>query len=186
MGDQQRRPALALPHAFQPALHTRAGQCIQRAKGLVEQQHVALLHHGAQKGGALAHAAGKLGRPGALETGKAELSEQRRDAFARRLAAKTLHFQPQRHIVDDAPPRHQRVALRHEGEGAALQSRAVEAHVALAFQRAGQQLEQRRLAGAGRAEDGDELAGRDMKRNAGEHLKRAEVLPDVPEFEPRH
>ena len=117
VGDQQRRPAVIGPHGLQPFLHLRARQRIECAKGLVEQQHVLLLHDGAQQGDALAHAPGKLSRIMVFETRKAEGLEQWFDDGPRRLPVHALDAKTECGIVDDAAPGHQRVALRHEGEG---------------------------------------------------------------------
>ena len=82
MGDQDDGPAMFQPHGFEPDLHLIAGERIQRTEGFVQQQNRAVLHDGAQKSGALAHAAGERVRIVLLETGKAEFLEEWLDTFA--------------------------------------------------------------------------------------------------------
>ncbi len=111
---------------------------------------------------ALAHAAGQLARVRALEALQAELGEQRRRALACLCARHVRHAQRERRVVERVEPRQQQVALGHQ-------------HRRLAPQRAGvrrlqsaDQLEQRRLAAAARADDREQLAPRHAQRDAGE------------------
>ncbi len=69
--------------AGEPVLHRGAGDRVERAEGLVEQQHRPAGQQRAQEGHALAHAAGQLGRARALELGQPEALEQRLGAPAR-------------------------------------------------------------------------------------------------------
>ena len=75
--DQQDGPAELRPDRLQPALHLGARERVERAERLVEQQHLALLHDGAQERCALPHAARELERVRALEAVEPEGREQR-------------------------------------------------------------------------------------------------------------
>ena len=124
---------------------------------------------GAQERRALAHPAGELRRPVPLEPVEAEARKERPHPFAGGAAREALHLEPQGHVVDDPAPRHQRVALGHEGEGApgGIDRLAVEGDLAaVSAKAADQQLEERRLAGARGAEDRDELAFGHVDRHA--------------------
>ncbi len=92
--------------------------------------------------------------------------------------------------------RKQRAFLRDIADAAAFR-RAVQAGAGdrLAMQRdlagirpleAGDQAEQRRLAAAGGAEDGDQLAGADVEVDIVQHLLVAEALGDAREGERAH
>ena len=189
MGHEQRGPAAGLPALLEPALHLDPGEGVERAEGLVEQHHAPLLHDGPEERRALAHAAGELRRIVPLETGEAELREERSDAGAGRTPRHALHLEPEGHVVDDPPPGHQRVALRHEGEGpvAAVELASVERDLApVGNELAEHQPEEGRLAGAGGAEDRDELAGLHVERDAGEHLRVTEPQRDVAERKQAH
>jgi hypothetical protein len=105
---------------LQPLLHDGASQRVEGAERLIEQQHVAFQHHSTQHCHALPHAVRKLGRIMILEAGEAERDEERPDEVARRLSANACQLKADRAVVDDAAPGHQRIALRHEGEMAAV------------------------------------------------------------------
>ena len=188
MGDEQHRPAMSPPHLGKPDLHPAAGQRIERAKGFIEQQHRPLLYHGTQQRRSLAHAAGKCRWIMFLETGKTKFGKQRPHLASCRLPAHALHLQPERGIVDDPPPRHQRIALRHEGEGArALRQRCAieEDRAALRLQGPRQHPEKRRLAGAGGAENRDEFAGIDSERETVEHGQPVVTAGDAGKLQAR-
>jgi hypothetical protein len=63
---------LLLPDALQLVLQPRARERVERAEGLVQQQHARPVHQPARNGHALRHAAGNLVRPRALEAFQAD------------------------------------------------------------------------------------------------------------------
>jgi hypothetical protein len=108
-------------------------------------------------------------RAAALEALEAELGKQRARGRARLVAPAAGDPQRQRRVVQRVEPGQQRVVLGHEDRGGALHGPA---------RRRGQaadEVEQRRLAAAAGAHDGDDLAGRDGQRHAVERLDRAEA-----------
>ena len=117
-------PAEALPDLLEPALHLGARERVERAEGLVEQQHLALLHDRAQQRRALAHAARELERVGALEAVEAERREQRAHALARLARGSPRTSSPS--VALSSTRRHGSSAsrLRHVGEAAVAARRA--------------------------------------------------------------
>ena len=97
--------------------------------------------------------------------------------FGQPLAART-HAQPERHVLEHGHVAEQRVVLEHEADVAladAARQRvvAVEQHLSLVrpFE-AGDDAQQRRLAGARRAEQRNQLAGLDVQVDASRAPRR--------------
>ena len=110
--------------AAQPAAQLLAHLGIQRAEGLVKQQHLGLHRQGAGQGNALALAARQLGREAFGNPVQLHQLEQAHHlladlGLAGALAAR-LHAQAEGHVLEHGHVAEQRVVLEHE------------AHVALA------------------------------------------------------
>jgi hypothetical protein len=144
-------------------LQVRAGQRVERAEGLVEQQHLRLHGERAGDADALLHAAGDF--RGTLVLGVAHLHEveivhRPVVALGARLRPRTP-CRPRADVVVDGQPRQQRVVLEHDR---AVGSRARSPRGPPGGRRrrspgqAGDDVEQRRLAAAGMADDRDVLA----------------------------
>ena len=131
------------------------GERVERAERLVEQQQVGLADQRAGQRDALALAAGELARPRRVAAVEADLGERRRGR-ARRASGDA---QAERDVVQDRAPRQQARVLEDDGRAGPVRTvagpPAVEAGRAIA--------QQRRLAAAGAAEQGDELARRDVE-----------------------
>ncbi len=116
MGNQQGCPAGCAPAPFEPSLHVGPGQRVQRTERFIQKLNRTVLRNGPQEGRALAHPTRQLGGIMAGKAFKTELCQQRRDPRARIFPLDSLYLKPQSQVVDDPPPRHQRIALRHEAK----------------------------------------------------------------------
>ena len=157
----------------EPGLQLLARERVERGERLVEAQDRLAREQRAQEGDALAHPAGQLVGPGALEAGESEGGERLVRARARRRAVLSLQTQRQRGVVERPGPGEQAVALGHEDGGRGLHGAGLGR-----LQPAGE-LEERRLAAAAGADDRDDLAGTGAQRHVVEHAQRAEDLADA-------
>ena len=136
-------------------------QHVQRAEGLVHQKNVGMHHHGAGEADALAHAAGQFARIGAFVTVQADQVDGGQRAGAHFLRRQVQRFQPQLHILQHREPGKQREALEHHRHalGRTFDGRAHIGEIAaLRLRQAGDQAQQGGFAGAGAAEQADDLA----------------------------
>ena len=154
------------------ARRSRAGHLVERGERLVAQQDIRLDREGARDRDALAHAAGQRVRIIVLVAGEAEPREPApRQCLRASLGIDVEDLQAEQHVVERGAPGHQPVVLEHDADLAAeeveLAERVVADHRDLAAGRldqAGQQVEHGRLAAAGLAEHGDDLALGDLER----------------------
>ncbi len=171
--DQQRGEAVPLPQPFDEALHLDAGERVQGAQRLVQQQQARLVDQRPGQGHTLALASGQARRPLAGTVRQAHLGEH--------LAATLLRArgQAQGDVVQHAPPWQQARFLEHDA-GVAVQSidgPAVDLQRSGAGAlQAGDEPQQRALAAAAAADDGDELAGLDRELRLAQHVARAVAL----------
>ena len=171
VGDEQhgRNGAAGLfPEIEQDVLELAAGDIVERAERLVQEQHFSAIGEDGRDGDPLQHAAGKLARPGPLDMRKADPAQiVARDlpTFARRDAtALEAVFD----IVDDAQPRKHAVALKDHSALAAGSVDLLAVDDDGAGRRgveAGDHLQERALAAARRADQTDELAFRYDERH---------------------
>ena len=148
----------------QPLLHVGAGEGVERAERLVEQQQRAAGEDGAQEGDPLPHAAGELrpGRPPRSRPGRSGPSSARARAWASGRGT-PCDVQRQHGVVEERPPGQQQVALRHVADeaGAAGDVGGRRADAAgVGPVEAGDEAEERALAAAGRTDERDEGARR--------------------------
>jgi hypothetical protein len=140
------------------------------AEGFVGQQNVGLHRKGPRNRHALAHAAGQLVRIGVGEIAEPQPVEPRQGAVALLGFGQADQFQRQLGVVERRAPGQQAILLKHRRDPAAemieVGERALVADVQRAFGRRFEpdhQIEQRGLAAAGLADDGDDLARRDRQ-----------------------
>ena len=160
VGHEQRSSCRGLPDAQELALQHVAGDRVERRERLVHQQEARLV--GAGRRGQrprerhpLPHAARQLVRPLAALAVEPDQRQQRLGPLPPLTAADAGELQGQLHVAARREPRQQRGLLEHE-------RRPRRAQVDLAggrFLQPGDEVEQRRLAAARRAEQADELAG---------------------------
>ena len=117
---------------------------------------------------ALAHAAGELGRIAPLEA----VEPDQRDEMPRPLVALGLRhagdLQREGHIVDHGAPGKGRLLLEDHADRRMRAAHELARHLdgaVIAVEQPADDVEQRRLAAARRADHADELAGRDRQRN---------------------
>src|SRR5919201_2526130 len=179
VGDENDGLACTGPEAHYFFLHRLTGLRIERAERLVHQQHLGIEGQHARERHALLHAAGELRRIVIAEIGEAGHLEL---ALHYRLdlgAGHALRLEPPGDVAGHGLPREERELLEHH---AAVGSRA--AHVApvdadraaVGGNEAAHDVEERALAAADRADDGDELALARREVCDVEDLERASVL----------
>ena len=174
---QQRGEALFAPHPFDQALHLDARQRVERAERLVEQQQARLAAPARAR--APRAAAARPTTPPAIAARSARPTSRQRRPRARRASAdrrdrgrgRARHLQHARQGSRRGSWNMMRTSSRL---GAAL----AEADAAgIGRLQAGEQAQQRALAAAAAADDGDELARADVQVDAAQHLRSPKRLP---------
>ena len=94
-------------------LHLLAQLEVERAERLVEQERGRLVDERARERDALLLAAGELARLALLHALEAHRAQRRGDARAHLVAAHALDAQPERHVLEHAHVREERVRLEH-------------------------------------------------------------------------
>jgi hypothetical protein len=165
--------------------HLDAQLGVEVGERLVEQEHIRLDHQRARERDALLLTAGELRRP---PIGKRSEPDQLEDSAhpARHLGTRNLPaLQAEGDIAGDGHVRPQRIALEHHADvarpGRKLGDVAPTDQDASGRRRAeaGDQAQQRGLAGTGRPQEGEELARRDGERHVVEHRRRVVGEADV-------
>ncbi len=195
IGDQHHRLPLRLPDRGDLVLELGAGQRVERRERLVEEEEVGLRRQGACHGDALAHAAGQLRRPavtGVIEADEGDVAVDPRLARGAALLGEE-RIDRERDVALDRQPRHQRIGLEHDPDARRRPVDLPAAEDDAATVGSGQsrdRRDQRRLAGPGEADDGDELALLDLEVDAAEHVAARRALAvgfgQPADFEKRH
>ena len=169
-------------------LHLLAQVLVERAERLVEQQHVGIEHEAARQRHALLLAAGQFARiaVGECGRGRRDRASCRRGRRTRRAGRRRI-LQREHDVLRRRHVRKQRVVLEHHADVALVGlARAPDRVPSSSIAPLGRTLEagdhhQRRgLAGAARAEEGDELAALDVDRNIVDGIGLAVIrLDDV-------
>ena len=158
---------------LQEELHLLAQLEVERAERLVEEQDPRAVDDRPREGDALALAAGELDRPAVAEAGETHHLERLLHALPPNPFRHPAHAQAVAHVVGDGHVREERVVLEDgvhvAGVGRPLRDvDSAELDAALVGPlEAGDQAKRRRLAGAGRAEQGEELAPAHLEVDAG-------------------
>jgi hypothetical protein len=177
--DQQDRRAGLTPQPQQLVAHQEARLLVERAERLVEEDQARLQHERARDAHALAHAARELRRIRVGERAQARELKRFTDQPLGRLRIGPAPLQAERDVVADREPRKARVVLEDDADAlrdAALDARAVEHDVALRRRlQSGDDLEQRRLAAARRADDREEFAAAQRQVDRAERMDVAHV-----------
>ena len=185
VGDHDQRRLRVGPQVEQVILQVDAGEGIERRERLVEQQHLRPRHQRARDRDALRLAAGQFARPDARLVGQADAVERARDArIALRLRAV---LEAEADIVGDGEPRQQARLLEDDADLLVRRGdrHAVEHDLALGRRvEAGDGAQQRGLAAARAADHHDDLARRDVERDAVERAHAVGIgLADAVEHE---
>ena len=161
VGDEQDGRLVHLAELAQQRVHPDPGQRVEGAERLVGEQELGVADERAGQRRALLLTAGELVGPGLLAAGEADLGERLHAALGG-----VGRTQAEGDVVEDALPRQQPGVLeddRHllrDLDAAGAGDAAVEA---------GERAQQGALARAAAAEQGHELAGRDVEVEAVEH-----------------
>src|SRR5688572_12899928 len=179
VGDEHDGLARALPDARHFLLHGLARLRVERAEGLVHQQHLRIERQHARERRALLHAAGDLGRIVVAEFRQAHDLQVTRYRFFNPSFFIALGFQPPGDIPRHRLPREQRELLEHHaavGAGA-VHRVAVDLDRTLGRDEAAHDVQEGALAAAARADDGNELAFARAEALDVEHRHLPPVLP---------
>ena len=170
VGDEHGGEAVLPPDALQKLVHLGAGQRVERAEGLVEEQHARPADQRARKRHALALAAGEDGGPIVGAVGEADIGERAPAAVSRQPVSRAMPTLPITRCQGSsrASWNSSRTDRLQPGD-----RRAVDQDLARARRvETGDQPQDRRLAAAGAADDGEELPGRDRRDRALQHRAR--------------
>src|SRR5690606_13811815 len=164
---------------------------IERRERLVEEEYPGLRHERTGEGDALLLAARELVREPIGEMIEPDEGERIDRALVRFSPAHSASTQTERRVLDDAEVREQRVRLEHHPDialvrGDARDIPATEHHGAAVIRlEAREHAQRRRLAAARRAEEREELAGRDVEVDTVEHPRGPVALRDATELDAR-
>src|SRR5205085_4691637 len=173
---EEHRLPLRLPDAQQLAPHLQTRDGIERAERLIQIQHVGIHGERARDFEALLHAAGKLARIRVLEAAKADELHVVRNPISLLLIREAEEAEAD--ISFDGQPRKNAALLEDEdasriGTGDAL---VIDHHVPRCWlHESADDVQQRRLPAARRAENADEFAVADVEGNVFEHRHLAEA-----------
>ena len=182
--DQHAGGASAVDLAREQLQHDIGGVRIEIAGRLVGQHERRPVHQRARDRDALQFAAGKLTWHARLASGQPDFVEQRSRARVPLVRSDAEQHQRQRNVLHDRQVRQDVESLEHEAELRSSQQRArgvFEPRDVGAFDldsaglravESGDQVEQRRLAGTGFADDRDVFAAADVERERVEHGPR--------------
>ena len=193
MRHQDRREAVLPAQLQHQRLQFHPRQGVDRAEGFVEQQHIRVRGECAGDGDALLHPARQLPGIFVLEAGEADLRDIAAAGLAEVGAACSPRlFEREHHVRDHRAPRKQRsrILLEQINETRRRTGHAPSAFLHDArsrFQQAGNDLQQRRLAAAGGADNGREFSPRCFQRNAvdGDERLSGAVVKDFPDVAER-
>ena len=129
VGHQQAGIPLLLPEGDQLPLHTDAGQRIEFAQRLVEQQQTRFVQQGARQRRTLCHPPGQLPRPRLAEGLQPDAVNQRVCLRLQPLFA--LRLRAQQHVLPHRQPRIERRILKHQNSlrPRGAERRAVDLHL---------------------------------------------------------
>jgi len=189
VGHEHRRVARLVVDLAQPPAQLLADLGVQGAEGFVEQENPRLDRQGARKGHPLTLSAGQLGRKPVFEPRQLHELQQLQHAIAdglpRRAAAAGPDAEPEGDVVEDRHVTEQGIVLENESDVAF--PHGLGGRVLLAKEdgscgrelQPGDEAQQGCLAGAGRAEQGDQLARADVQRHVVECREPVELFSDT-------
>ncbi|MNF90332.1 hypothetical protein D3C84_728920 [compost metagenome] len=174
--DQEHGFGCAPPDLQQQLLHLFTGEGIEGAEGLIHQQHTRVGGEGAGQADTLFLATRELPDPAVLKPGEVHQREHFPGADFAFVPGDAGQFQTEADVGQHVLPRQQGIVLEHYtafGAGAfdryAIQGNAPGA----GLDETGNQVQQRRLATAGRAEGDQQLLGPKTQGNIRQHRFRA-------------
>jgi hypothetical protein len=164
-----------------------AQRAVEAAVGLVEQQQPRAGRERAGERDALLLAAAQLVDGSVARWSRPTSASTLRDPLPRSSRVEPLHARAEGDVAGDVAVREQRVVLEHESDARASLDGDVATSSAVDADRAGPErvepgdaAEQRRLPAAARAEERDDLAGRDVEVDVGEHVRDPSPYPARP------
>ena len=177
MRDENGREAQPLLQRAQVAAHGHPQLGVEIGQWFVEQQHLGLYRDSARQRHALLLAAGKLRRAAVGQFGEADQRQRFLHAPVDLCARQAALLQTEGNVAEHRHMRPQRVALEDQPD-IALPGRqrgdvdAIELHLSrVCLGEAGDQAQQRRLAAARGAEEGEELARLYREVDALQHMR---------------
>jgi hypothetical protein len=189
VGHEDRRDAQALVQALQLAAHLHAQLRVEVREGLVEEQHLGFDGERSRQRDALLLASGELARTPLLVARQSHELERGLGTPPHLGAGKLALLEPEGDVAHHAHVRPQRVVLEHHadvalpGGNAGDVPSADEQLARLVLVEARDEAQQRRLAGARRPEEGEELPGLDGQRDVPQDRGGPVRKVDVPRFD---
>ena len=150
-----------------------AGERVERAERLVEQQHRGIADQRPGERGALRHPTRELARPQARGRGQTDLRERGFGAVAAHVRRNAGKLHRQRDVVDDRAPRHEARLLEVEADAPVAGDRlrpADQRPSRVGSLEPGDHPQERALAAAVRPDHGGERAGTDRQVEPGQRL----------------
>ena len=185
MRDVDERDPDVVLDPLQLHLHVLAELEVERAEGLVEQQHARVIDEGAPERDALLLAAGELLRLAFREPGEADELEHLGHTALELILLHALPLESERDVVLDVHVREEGVALEDGVDVPLVRREPDDVLIAEEDAPLGRLLEaadhpqRRRLAAARRAEHREERAARDLDRDPVDRDRVVEPLDDV-------
>ena len=192
VGDEDDGLFIFFPDALELVLERRARERVERGERFIEQENLRVHRKRAGDGDALTLAARKFARGSLWPCGVRFTVAMASVMICVRLSAGVVGenlIDREADVLRDGEPRQQRVVLKHDAAiGAGLGDfEVVEFHgAAVGTREPGDERDERGLARAGVADDGDKLAAVDAQVDVAEHGGAAEALGNVGEFEEGH
>ncbi|MNT27483.1 hypothetical protein D3C72_1631160 [compost metagenome] len=179
MGDEDSGEFLLAPDALQQKLHFDAGKCIERAKRLIQRQDLRMGDKSARQRHALLLAAREHIGPFARPVLQAHLIENGKGLLLCRLSFGDAG-QPHGHVIRDTLPRQKTRLLKHHTGAARWVFRDGSGRRRV---ETGQNTQERALAAAAFADDGQKLAFPHIEIDAAQNRLVTKALRDVAEAE---
>ncbi len=186
VGDEEHGLLFGFPDALQQLLHQFARLVVQRAEGFVHQQHARAVGQRTRQRRALLHAARELLGKVVGKALEPDLGQEAVRDVELLLARHAAFAQTEAHVVQHREPGEQRVALEHHAAvGArAADALAVEQHLAGGLMvQPRHDAQQRALAAAAGAEDGDEVVLGDVEVGGLQRQRGVEAALDAAHLE---
>src|SRR5215211_1346374 len=189
VGDEENGDPPHCMNAQQFPMHAAAGLRVEARERFVHEQNIRLADEAARQRNAAAHAARELVRIGVGEVTKLDQVQRRLRTSLPLGSRRGARLQCQRDIAYRAPPRQQTIVLKHVADTVPVHgaARILPHHQHLTLigrDQAGGEVENGALAGPGCAENGDDLAVRNVEADVAQNFQpavvvRQEILGDI-------
>ena len=180
MGDEETRESLGLEEPLSLLVEVLAGDLVNRAEGLIEQEHWRLQSESPRERGAHLHSTRERFRIVVGEAREADGVDGLEGETPSLIAIKSMQLREKLNVAEHGAPRKQRCVLKDIAEPVTVDLDFTRGRL----EKTGRNFEQGRLSATGGPDDGDELSLGDRERGFAHGLRAiGEDHPDVPEGE---